>query len=128
MPQSRRKPMSQLKLKSRILELARQRLAGLKAFEHKAQFGPNLTEAIYEEKINSVATQIDAYRQLLAELDQKLNNIEREEFELNHLNIRFLGMCAAQFGSDSQEYQMLGGIGPMERRRRREVARSSRGS
>jgi len=111
--------MARIKKQSKILELAQQRLAALKTFQYKPTFGPMLTEAIYEKKINSMAAQIDDYNQLLAELDQKLNDIKREEAELKELNQRFLSASAAQYGPDSSEYEMLGGTRTSERKRRR---------
>jgi hypothetical protein len=54
---------------------------------------------------------------MLAEIDQKQKDMEREEDELNQMNRRFLAAGEAQFGPDSSEYEMLGGTRKSERKR-----------
>ena len=62
--------MARLKRTSTVLDAGRKRLSGLKGITPKANFGPNLTEAVYEAKIDSVSARLDDYNQKLAEIDQ----------------------------------------------------------
>jgi len=53
--------MARLKKTSKVLEVARERLAGLKAITPAANFGANLTEPIYTAKIDFTAARLDRY-------------------------------------------------------------------
>jgi hypothetical protein len=101
--------MARLKRTSNVLEVARQRLAGLKAINPAPNLGPNLTATIYEATIDSVDTRLNSYNQKLADIDQDQNDLQAAEAELNELNRRILSGGEAQYGPDSSEYEMLGG-------------------
>jgi len=109
--------MARLKRTSAVLDAARKRLSGLKGITPKANLGANLTDTIYEAKIDSVSARLDAYNQKLAELDQDQNDLQKEEAELNELNRRFLSAGEATYGPDSNEYEMLGGTRKSERKK-----------
>lgn len=109
--------MARLKRTSAVLEAARKRLAGLKGITPKANLGPTLTDTIYEAKIDAVSAQLDAYNQKIAELDQMQNDLQAAEAELNDLNRRILSAGEAQYGPDSNEYEMLGGTRKSERKK-----------
>ena len=108
--------MARTKRTSKILDVARQRLAGLKGITPKADLGTNMAEN-YEAKVTSVAARLDAYNQKLAELDQDQNDLQKEEAELNDLNRRILAAGEARYGPDSSEYEMLGGTRKSERKK-----------
>ena len=109
--------MARIKRKSVVVEAARIRLAGLKAINPKPNFGTNLTEEIYTAKIDSVRSRLDGYNQKLSEIDEDLNQLENEEAELNEMNRRFLAAGEAQYGPDSNEYEMLGGTRTSDRKK-----------
>jgi hypothetical protein len=109
--------MARLKRTSAVLDAARKRLSGLKGITPTANLGANLTETIYEAKIDSVSARLGAYNQKLAELDQDQNDLQKEEAELNELNRRFLSAGEATYGPDSNEYEMLGGTRRSERKK-----------
>ena len=109
--------MARQKRTSAIIETARKRLSGLKGISGATSFGPNLTAAIYEAKLDAVSALLDAYNQKIAELDQMQNDLQAAEAELNDLNRRFLAAGEAQFGPDSNEYEMLGGTRKSERKK-----------
>lgn len=118
--------MARLKRTSAVIETARKRLSGLKGIASPTAFGPNLTATIYEAKIDAVSALLNAYNQKLAELDQMQNELQAAEAELNDLNRRFLAAGEAQFGPDSNEYEMLGGTRKSERKNRRRKAAAAR--
>lgn len=109
--------MARLKRTSAVLEAARKRLSGLKGIDPPANLGANLTEAIYTAKIDSVSARLDAYNQMIAELDRLQNELKQEEAELNDLNRRVLSAGEAAYGPDSSEYEMLGGTRKSERKK-----------
>lgn len=117
--------MARLKRTSAVLEAGRKRLAGLKAITNPApNFGATLTETIYQGKIDSLSARLDAYNQKLADIDQDQNDLQREESELNELNRRFLSAGEAQYGPDSNEYEMLGGTRTSERKKTKKAGGS----
>jgi DNA repair ATPase RecN len=120
--------MARLKRTSAVLDVARKRLSGLKGITPKANLGANLTDTIYEAKIDSVSARLDAYNQKLAELDQDQNDLQKEEAELNELNRRFLSAGEAVYGPDSSEYEMLGGTRKSERKKPTKKGGSGTGS
>lgn len=120
--------MARLKRSSAVLDVARQRLSGLKGITPKADLGSNLTDTIYEAKIASVSARLDAYNQKLAEIDQDQNALQNEEAELNDLNRRFLSAGEARYGPDSSEYEMLGGTRKSERKKSTKKGGGSGGS
>jgi len=109
--------MARLKRTSNVVEVARQRLAGLKAIDPPPNLGPSLTIALYEAKINSVSDLLNTYNQKLADLDQLQNDLQAAEAELNELNRRILSGGEAHYGPDSSEYEMLGGTRKSDRKK-----------
>jgi hypothetical protein len=120
--------MARLKRTSSILDIARQRLAGLRGINPKADFGTNLTDVIYEAKIANLSNRLDGYNQKLAEVDQDQNEIQELEAELKDLNRRFLAAGEARYGPDSSEYEMLGGKRQSERKKPTKKSGGSGGS
>ena len=65
-PDSRRRNptnMARLKRKSPALQVARERLAGLKKFRTEPDFGPALSVPAYETEINGYAADETSYNQ-----------------------------------------------------------------
>ena len=110
--------MARLKRKSLILELFRQRLAGLKSMKSKPDFGPTVTVEAYEAQGKAVRDLLDDYNQSLAAIDDKHNQLHAAEQELRSWNSRILAATAAHFGPDSSEYEAVGGTRQSERKRR----------
>jgi hypothetical protein len=108
--------MARLKRTSTVLDTAHKRLSGLKGITG-ANLGPNLTETIYQAKVDGFTALLDAYNQKIAELDQLQNELKAAEAELNDFNRRILSAGEAQYGADSSEYEMLGGTRKSERKK-----------
>ena len=58
-----------------------------------------------------------AYNQKVAKLDDEQNGIDDDEGDLAQWNKRILSAGEASFGSDSSEYELLGGTRTSERKR-----------
>ncbi|MFL6256236.1 MAG: hypothetical protein ACJ74T_14600 [Pyrinomonadaceae bacterium] len=108
--------MARLKRSSAVLETARRRLAGLKSITPKVDFGPALDVDQYEEEINHLSASIDKYNEMLALLDQMLNGVEAEEAQVNDKTKRMLAATGAQYGTNSSQYEQVGGTRPDDRK------------
>lgn len=108
--------MARAKRSSPVLEAARRRIAGLKSISSPA-FGANMTTAMYEQKADALDARINGYNQMLSAADAELNGIEADEGELNDLNKRYLAATGAQYGTDSSEYEAVGGTRLSERKK-----------
>ena len=109
--------MARTKRKSPVLQTARERLTGLKKFRTEPDFGAALTVAAYETEINGYAVDENTYNQDLAALDDKQNRLDARENGLNDLNQRMFSATKAQFGSDSSEFELVGGTRRSERKK-----------
>jgi hypothetical protein len=110
--------MARKKRTSAVLEMARQRLAGLKSINPAPDLGPNLTIPMIETQTNGFGTRLDTYNQHVATLDDEQNGVDTDEDSLEDLMSRVLSAVRAQFGADSSEYEAVGGTRTSERRRR----------
>jgi len=109
--------MARRRRTSEPLDLARQRLAGLKSINPAPNFGDALTLLAYETKINAFSTRLDTYNQHLAALDDEQNGVESADDELREWNRRMLSATEAHYGPDSSEYEVAGGTRTSERKK-----------
>jgi hypothetical protein len=109
--------MARLKRKSSVVETAKVRLAGLNAISPAPDFGPALTKVAYQTRVTSLETALAEYNGRLSALDEEQNRIDTMEEELNQWNKRILSAGEATYGTDSSEYEMLGGTRTSERQR-----------
>jgi hypothetical protein len=109
--------MARIKRNSPTLQIARERLAGLKKFRTEPDFGPALSVPAYETEINGYAADETSYNQDLAALDDKQNRLDTREEGLKDLNLRIQAAVKAQFGPDSSEYELVGGTRRSDRKR-----------
>ena len=109
--------MPRQKRTSDVLEIARQRLAGLKRITPKPDFGPVLTEAAYEAEVEGFINEQDKYNGDIAELDDASNRLNEREQRLADFNQRILAAVKAIYGPDSSEFEEVGGIRRSDRKR-----------
>jgi hypothetical protein len=109
--------MARRKRSSPILDNAQIRLAGVKSIRDKEQLGPRLSVDAYEQRIIAFAAKLSEYNGMLAGLDQMLNDLQRDERELQSESVRMLAGIGAHFGPDSSEYEQAGGTRKSERKR-----------
>lgn len=91
-------------------EKAQNRLAGMKLFETTINFGAELTEADYTNKIERVNSLTHSYNALLTQADGVATQLDIAERELAELSKRFINAVGAKYGFDSVEYEKVGGI------------------
>lgn len=109
--------MARSKRKSSVLEIAQQRLAGLKSANPAPAFGPGLTVANYETEIQTFVTTLNGYNQKLAELDDAQNAVQASEAALREKNRRMLAGAESQYGPDSSQFEQAGGTRQSERKK-----------
>ena len=81
--------MARARRGSSVLDVARQRLAGLKAITPAPDLGPALTLTGYEQELTAFSTSLDGYNEKLAALDELQNSVEAAEASLRDKNNAF---------------------------------------
>ena len=109
--------MARQKRTSKVLETARQRLAGVKAISPPATLGGTLTVESYEAAIEAFSDLKDSYNSKIADLDDETNQLDDQEERLNEHNQRILAAVRAQYGPDSSELEQLGAVRVSDRKK-----------
>ncbi|MEA2205714.1 MAG: hypothetical protein QOE77_2490 [Blastocatellia bacterium] len=109
--------MARLKRSSIVLETAERRLAGLKSIRPAANIGANLTEELYENVITDLRDFKNLYNEKSSELDTMQNQFGGKEDVVDDFSKRVLSGVAAQYGTDSSEYEAVGGTRTSERKK-----------
>jgi hypothetical protein len=110
--------MARKRRTSAVLETTRQRLAGLKKINPAPDFGGNLNATGGEAVITDFTGELDSYNQNVAALDEQQNRVDAKEDTANDWNKRMLAAVGARYGTDSSEYEMVGGTRLSERKQR----------
>ncbi|MEM9091705.1 MAG: hypothetical protein AAGC93_23570 [Cyanobacteria bacterium P01_F01_bin.53] len=115
--------MARPKKNSVVLQTAERRLSGMKTIDPKLDLGGGCTTNNIEAKVKDVRKKLENYNSLLTTVDAAANELERAEKELNYLSVKVLPGVATRYDKESDQYEMVGGIKPSERKRpRRRVA------
>ncbi len=116
--------MPRRKRTSRILEKAELRSAGLKAIDPNLDFGDARDLNNMTQLIEQLRTKIDAYNTALSVIDSSQTEIQELEQTLGELSEKMLLGVAFEYGKDSHEYQMAGGVRKSDRIRKSRVRRA----
>jgi hypothetical protein len=108
---------------TRVLEQAEVRAAGLAAIDSSIDFGGDRSLNNLNDQINQLQEKINAYNTALTAVDTLRSEIKEREKSLGDLSEQMLIGVAFQYGKDSPEYQMAGGVRKSERIRRSSVSR-----
>ena len=103
---------------SQTLEKARHVLAGLKQITPKPEFGPELTEVLFEAEVNGFTHDLEAFNSALADVDDQQNHLDDREQRLSDFTLRIQAAVKALHGPDSSEYEVIGGVRRSDRKRR----------
>ena len=109
--------MARLKRKSEVLEAARRRLAGIRKINPAPALASGLTIEGYEAEIDGFMADQDAYNGDLAALDERNNLLDAREQRLADLSQRILAAVRAEYGPDSNELELAGGVRRSDRKR-----------
>jgi len=103
---------------SKVLNNAQTRVAGLRSIDPALDLGGGLTLAAFETIVSGGVTDLSAYNQALATIDDLYNVVLRSEKEAADMSERMLAGVAARYGKDSSQYEQAGGVRKSERKRR----------
>ena len=109
--------MARPKRKSKAMEKANKRLAGLLSISETLDLSNGLTIQAYRDAIDKVFKKMEGYNGLLSNVDAALNDVRSAETELTLLSERFLEAVGSGYGHDSNEYEMAGGKRKSERKK-----------
>ncbi|MBT3168412.1 MAG: hypothetical protein HN952_02635 [Candidatus Cloacimonetes bacterium] len=104
------------KTRSRILRLAKTRLAGIIAINPALDLGNGKDVPAYKNKIKEMEDALAIYNQKLAELDELYNALCAKENILCAFNTEILSAIKGLYGRDSNEYEQAGGTRYSERK------------
>ena len=102
---------------SEVLEIARQKLAGLRQIQPKPNFGPVMSEEAYAAEIEAFGNELDSYNGDIAAVDDKSNRLDGLEQRLADFNQRITSAIRMQFGPDSSELELVGVVRRSDRKR-----------
>ncbi|MBD1917718.1 MULTISPECIES: hypothetical protein [Cyanophyceae] len=108
---------------TRILEQAEVRAAGLEAIDPAMDFGGERSLSNLNAQISQLQAKINVYNTALTAIDSLRSQIQDQEKALGALSAQMLLGVAFEYGNDSTEYQMAGGVRKRDRVRRSTVAR-----
>ncbi|MGD1867453.1 MAG: hypothetical protein ACFB0D_23125 [Phormidesmis sp.] len=111
--------MARPKRNSSVLQTAEHRLSGMKLIDPKLDLGGGCTTQNVEAKIKAVRKVLTDYNAQLTALDAMANELERAEQALNYLSIKVLPGVATRYDKESDQYEMVGGVKPSEKKRKR---------
>ena len=103
---------------SDVLEIARQRLAGLRQILPKPNFGSVISEEAFAAEIEAYSNELDSYNGDVAALDDQANRLDVLEQRLADFNQRITSAIRMQFGPDSSELELVGVVRRSDRKRR----------
>ncbi len=102
---------------SATVEKAEQRLASLQSINANLDLGKGLTTQAFAEVIETARRSVAAYNTTLSRLDADRTAMEEAEKTVREFSEKmFLGV-AFEYGKDSREYEMAGGVRKSQRKR-----------
>lgn len=105
------------------MQHAEVRAAGLAAIDPTIDFGNDRSLSNLNTQISQLQAKINVYNTALTAIDSLRSQIQEQEKALNALSAQMLLGVAFEYGNDSTEYQMAGGVRKRDRVRRSSAAR-----
>jgi hypothetical protein len=109
--------MARTKRTSPALDAAKTRANSLATVDKAMDFGNGASLTALNAANEALKTQLDDYNQMLSELDDALNKLEKAESSVTDLGTRLLAGVKVKYGPDSSEYEMAGGTRASEIKR-----------
>ena len=100
-----------------LITTAERRLSGMKIISPKLDLGGGCSTSNLDSKIKDVRTKLTAYNDLLTKVDAAANELDRAEKALAHISNKVLPGVATRYDKESDQYEMVGGTRPSERKR-----------
>ena len=105
------------KLNTPELTDGEQKVAGMKSIDKSFDAGSGVTAAAGETVLAETRTALDEYNQALAAADDKKNIFEMKNQALRAFNKKVLPAVGLKYGTDSSEYEMVGGTRESDRKK-----------
>lgn len=96
----------------------RQKIAGMKAIDPAFDAGNGVTLVEAEAKLKKGVDALEDSNQALAIADDKGNIFNGVNLEIRGFNKKVLPAGGLKYGTDSSEYELLGGVRDSERKKR----------
>ena len=97
--------------------MAQQRVNGMVSVEPLLDLGNGISVNSMTAEIRAVTDSISEYNTLIATLDERSNLIEESVKRLRDMTRRTLAGAEFKYGTDSNEYEMIGGTRKSDRKR-----------
>ncbi|MFC7774616.1 hypothetical protein [Flavobacterium sp. GCM10027622] len=99
------------------LEKARTRLAAIKSIDNTLDLGSGVNARSYEDHINALNADLEAYNTALSTVDNLYNNCIAKIDAIKDWNERILAGVATKYGKNSSQYEMAGGVKKSDRKK-----------
>lgn len=109
--------MPRLKQSSDVIDKATSRLTQLKSISPNLDLGKGMTIQAFSDAIDAARDRIAAYNTTLSHLDADRTAMQEAEKALSSLSEKMLIGIAYEYGKDSMEYSMAGGVRKSQRKR-----------
>ncbi|MEO0771237.1 MAG: hypothetical protein AAFY72_17755 [Cyanobacteria bacterium J06649_4] len=109
--------MARHKRLSNILAEAEKRLVGMKVIDPKLDLGGGCSAITVEKQVNVVRSKLRNYHALLGQADAAASELEEAEKALSELSKKVLKGVAVRYNEESEEYGLVGGVRPSQRKR-----------
>lgn len=115
--------MTRKKHRSRILQKAEFRVAGLKAIDPNITFNDTCNLQNLTQLIEQFYNMLDDYNAAIAVIDSSRTKLEEMEKTISNISDKMLVGVGFKYGKDSNEYQLAGGVKDSERIRKSRLTR-----
>jgi exo-beta-1,3-glucanase (GH17 family) len=110
--------MARPKRSSPALDKAERRMAGIKSIGTEVVLGNKRSVNNYEQTIQKVRSLLEAYNSTLSVVDAAQQALEAAEKELAEETKQMLAAVAFNYGDNSTEYSMAGGVRMSDRKKK----------
>ena len=94
-----------------------QKIAGMKAIKRDLDLGSGVSVAEIEEILDDERVMLEEHNSLLAQLDTSSNKLKAQDKLLLNALKKVLPAVGLKYGTDSNEYEMVGGVRDSERKK-----------
>jgi Zn-dependent M16 (insulinase) family peptidase len=105
------------------LTSAESRINGLKAIDPALDFGNDRSVAALIALVEKLRAKLAAHNEIIAALDASRVEVKEIEEELNTLSNKLAKGVEFEFGADSREFELIGGVKTSDRVRKAVITR-----
>jgi hypothetical protein len=106
-----------LKQNSDVIDKAASRLSQLKSISPNLDLGKGMTVQAFSDAITTARDRMSAYNTTLSHLEADRTAMQEAEKAVSEMSEKMLIGVAFEYGKDSSEYSMAGGVRKSQRKR-----------